>query len=268
MTELTAPYAEPRVVTDAEECYFYHTLEIPGHGLVEGQWDLRKGVEAYAGRLDYAKKRVLEVGTASGFLCFWMEQQGAEVVAYDLSEEQSWDVVPYASASVEDFAADRRAIMGKINNGWWFAHRAFGSSAKVVYGTVYEIPETIGPVDISTYCAILLHLRDPFLALHRGSVLTRETMLVTDLAAPMLSPHPGDAGAGGGLPAMRFLPDHRTGEPQETWWTLSPEIVQAFLGVLGFADSTVSSHVQTGIFGDYEMFSVVAHRTAGRALGS
>ena len=29
-------YAEPRTVTDLEECYFYHSMEIPGYGLVEG----------------------------------------------------------------------------------------------------------------------------------------------------------------------------------------------------------------------------------------
>ncbi|MBV9971725.1 MAG: hypothetical protein JO135_00155, partial [Candidatus Eremiobacteraeota bacterium] len=34
-------YAEPRTVTNLSDCYFYHTMEIPGYGLVEGQWDLR-----------------------------------------------------------------------------------------------------------------------------------------------------------------------------------------------------------------------------------
>src|SRR5262245_36618662 len=78
------PYAVPRTVTDPADCYFYHTMEIPGHGLVEGEWDLRPGVEAYLGGIDFRGKRVLEVGTASGFLCFQMEARGAEVVAFDL----------------------------------------------------------------------------------------------------------------------------------------------------------------------------------------
>ena len=92
----TSVYAEPRTVTDLEDCYFYHSMEIPGYGLVEGPWDLRGGVDDYLGGVDLRDKRVLEVGTASGFLCFTMEGRGADVVAYDLSDEQSWDVVPYA----------------------------------------------------------------------------------------------------------------------------------------------------------------------------
>ncbi len=255
-------------MTDAGECFFYHTMEIPGHGLVHGQWDLREGVEAYAGGVAYGRKRVLEVGTASGFLCYWMEQQGAEVVAYDLSEEQEWDVVPFASTSAKDFVADRRAMMRKFNNGWWFAHQAFRSQARVVYGTVYEIPESIGPVDIATYCSVLLHVRDPFQALYRGSLLTTDTMVVTDLLGPKAVPRLAGLNPASGLPQMQFIPDFRTASPPDTWWFLSPEIVQAFLGVLGFQDSVVSDHVQSGILGDHELFTVVAHRTAGRAIGS
>jgi hypothetical protein len=264
---MSAPYAEPRLVTDPQDCYFYHTMEIPGLGVVEGQWDLRQGVDDYAGGVDYAKKRVLEIGTASGFLCFWMERQGADVVAYDLSEDQAWDVVPYASVP-DDFTADRKAIMRRINNGWWFNHRAFGSRAKVVYGTVYEIPESIGAVDVSTYCSVLLHLRDPFQALYRGSVLTTETMVVTDLIGPKGAARPQGTDPESGLPQMRFIPDFKTANPPETWWFLSPEIVQAFLGVLGFGDSTVTYHVQGGALGDYELFTVVANRTSGRAIGA
>ncbi|MEE9185219.1 MAG: hypothetical protein V3U39_12205, partial [Acidimicrobiia bacterium] len=78
-------FALPREVTDINECYFYHSMDIPRHGAVDGEWDLREGVTEYLGGVDFAGKRVLEVGTASGFLCFHMESQGAEVVAYDLS---------------------------------------------------------------------------------------------------------------------------------------------------------------------------------------
>ena len=80
----------------------------PGYGLVEGPWDLRGGVDDYLGGVDLRDKRVLEVGTASGFLCFTMEGRGAEVVAYDLSDKQSWDVVPYAQYDHESFDSERR----------------------------------------------------------------------------------------------------------------------------------------------------------------
>ena len=32
----------PERVRDAKGCFFYHTLDLPGVGVVEGQWDLRR----------------------------------------------------------------------------------------------------------------------------------------------------------------------------------------------------------------------------------
>lgn len=88
-------WAEPKPVANIDDCYFYHTMDIPGHGTVAGEWDLRGREAAYLGNVDLKGKRVLEVGTASGHLCFAMERMGADVVGYDLSEKQDWDVVPY-----------------------------------------------------------------------------------------------------------------------------------------------------------------------------
>ena len=78
-------YAIPRAVTSLQDCYFYHSMEIPGWGEVRGEWDLRGGEAAYLGNVDLKDKRVLELGAASGFLSFYMERQGADVVGYDPS---------------------------------------------------------------------------------------------------------------------------------------------------------------------------------------
>lgn len=262
------PYATPWVVTDPQDCYFYHTMEIPGLGLVEGQWDLRDGFDEYTGGIDYAGKRVLDVGTASGYFCFALEALGAEVVAYDLSDAQSWDHVPMPTVDADEAASERRAIMRKINNGYWFTHRALRSSARVAYGTVYEIPEQIGPVDIATYFSVLLHVRDPFLALQKGVRLARETVVVTDMLNPYRRGIPPVEDLGGVLPRMEFVPDFRKHGPVDTWWYLTPEVVQAFLGALGFERSRFSTHVQKASWGEEELFTVVAHRTSGEALGS
>ena len=254
-------YAEPRNVTNLSDCYFYHTMEIPGYGLVEGQWDLRDGIREYTGGLDFDGKRVLEIGTASGFVCFYMERQGADVIGYDLSEHQSWDLVPHALADNSKESAERRYIIRKINNGYWLAHKAFGSKANVVYGTVYEVPAAMGPVDISTFCSVLLHLRDPFLALYNAARLTRKTMLVTEILSPnrdaMISPEAGPQ------PMMEFIP-HLGEKVVDIWWHLSPEIVIEFLRVLGFDASRVTFHSQRFALGQKQLFSVVAHRARGR----
>src|SRR6266480_139869 len=101
-------YAPPRLITTLEDCYFYHTIDIPGYGLVEGEWDLRQGIDAYLGKVVFKGKRVLELGTASGFVCFHMEREGADVVAYDLSDQHDWDVVPYGQYDYSDFMRERR----------------------------------------------------------------------------------------------------------------------------------------------------------------
>src|SRR4051794_27566355 len=108
------PYATPRVVTDVAECAFYHTMDIPGHGHVRGDWDLAPNVAAYLGQVDFAGKRVLEVGTADGYLGFEMEARGAEVVCYDLSEQQLWDLVPFPHID-QRACAHYRQMIRKLN---------------------------------------------------------------------------------------------------------------------------------------------------------
>jgi hypothetical protein len=245
-------YASPRVVTDLADCHFYHTTEIPGIGVVTGAWDLRPGISQYLGGADFRGKRVLEVGTASGFVCFHIESLGGDVVAVDLSERESWDLVPYASVDAAAVLAQRRGHARRINNAFWLCHRAFQSHAKMVYSTAYEIPDAVGPVDMTVFAAILLHMRDPWLALERTSLRTRETMVVTDLA-------PSDDRE------LAFVPDASKEDTTQTWWRFSPEVIVRYLGVLGFGNAVVTRHNQLVSNGAImPMFTVVARRLVGR----
>src|SRR5215831_7108370 len=88
-------FVQPRNGIRLEECDFYHTVEIPGHGVVHGQWDLREHLDEYLGGYAFAGKRVLEIGPASGFLTFEMERRGAEVVALEVPDDPGWDFVPF-----------------------------------------------------------------------------------------------------------------------------------------------------------------------------
>ncbi len=252
-------YATPRHVTDLADCHFYHSMEIPGYGSVEGEWDLRDGTRDHLGGLDFAGKRVLELGTASGFLCFAMERMGAEVVAYDLSERDAWDVVPYDGLDREEMMKARKAHIRRLNNGFWLAHRAFKSNARVVHGSIYDLPQEIGPVDIATFTSILLHLRDPFLALERALRLTRETVLITEslprrpFITSMLSRMT--------RPCVQFVPNYRKQRPTETWWRFPPEVMIEFIGVLGFRDVRVTRHSQKYGGKSHSLYSIVGHRT-------
>jgi SAM-dependent methyltransferase len=256
MTVFTPPPPAPPPI---EACYFYHTTTIPGGATVTGEWDLAPGIDAYLGHVPFAGKTVLDVGAATGFLTFHMEKQGAAVVAYDLSPEQAWDVVPLSGIDAAEHARVRKAHIGAINNGFWLCHAANGSRARLAHGTVYKIDPAIGPVDIAVFGSILLHLRDPFLALHNAAQLARETMIVADIL-------PGGhalsrlLGAAMGR-TMQFKPRFRRNGPWETWWNLPPSLVCEFLGVLGFEESVVSYHSQKLTGRSMPMYTVVATRT-------
>jgi hypothetical protein len=276
---IVAPYASPRHVTNVADCAFYHSMDLPGHGTVEGLFDLRGAVDEYLGGVTLRGKRVLELGTADGFLCFEMERRGAEVVAYDLSEAQRWDFVPAAGASAVDLMGEYQRNVRRLNDAFWLAHRLHGSRARVVYGSVYDVPASIGPVDITTFGCVLLHVRDPFLALARGTALARERVVVTEVlggvprrlmrlfaapAARRLAPWwPIVPALAAPLAPSSpvFVPDPRRASPTPNWWSLGPRCIRRFLGLLGFEQEQVTYHFQREASGVVPMYTLIAKRT-------
>ena len=176
----------PKEVPDIKDCAFYHITELPGVGTVGQEWDLRENIDEYLGNVSFAGKRVLEVGTASGFICFHMEKLHADVIAHDLSPDYEWDIVPMQQYDYKELIAAFKNNIRKLNNGFWFAHHKLNSKARVVHSPVYSIPHEIGEVDIATFCDILVHLQNPFMALKRALSLTREKVIVTDLHSDLL----------------------------------------------------------------------------------
>lgn len=219
-------YAEPWKVESLEACDFYHTMELPGIGLVDGTWDLRDVIADYLGGIDVSGKRVLDVGAASGYLSFELERRGAEVVSFDMAEALEYDFVPYADPAY-DLAAVRTAAkrrMRRIRSSYWFAHRALGSSARACYGDVYDLPASLADVDVVLFGMILGHLRDPFRALHAGAQLAPETIVITNQTAEH------DTGSG---PYAHFMPSPENREPN-AWWGLSIGCLTQMLDVLAY----------------------------------
>lgn len=277
-------YAAPRAITALQECSFYHTIDLPGYGRVQGQWDLREAVPDYLGNVELAGKRVLDIGAATGFVSFYMERQGADVVAFDLSEDQCWDIVPFAWDPAQN-ASNLKARIKRINNSFWLCHRALGSHARMVYGTAYDIPQALGAVDISVFGCVLLHLRDPFLALQNALRLTSEKVIITesmateapnqDRVAPYLGKVPMERSVlrhfvpetslvRADWPVLQFSPDFRNRRPDDayTWWLLTPEMIRQFIGVLGFERSETRYHSRAVAYGRRRLlYTVVGHRT-------
>lgn len=254
-------YATPKIVEDIGDCIFYHTMDLPGYGTMKGSWDLRGREADYLGRVDFSGKRVLEIGTASGCLCFYMEKQGADVVAYDLNENYTWDVVPFAGYDHDKKVEEFKEGLAKINNAFWFSHKVYESKSRVVYGTTYHVPREIEEVDITTFCAVLVHLQNPFAALQSALSLTREKVIVTDVIWNRFIPYYLLSGI---LPRphMTFVPRVSGFEHPDTWWFLSPAVVKAFLRTLGFGKSTVSYSLQKYRGRKWLTYTIVGERTA------
>jgi hypothetical protein len=132
-------------------------MEIPGYGVIQGEWDLRQGGEDYLGHVTFDSERVLEIGPASGFLTFEMEKRGAAVVSTEVTDEPGWDFVPYPPPVLEPVYGPRREIMRSLKDSYWFAHHAHRSKAKMHYGDVYNLPEALGHFDVAVMLAVLLH---------------------------------------------------------------------------------------------------------------
>jgi SAM-dependent methyltransferase len=246
-------YAEPRLINDLTDCFFYHTISLPGVGLVKGCWDLHD-LDSYLGRFNFKKKRVLDIGCANGRLGFHIESQGAaEVISFDLDKNGDWDIVPFAKQNSRDrdqVAADRKLLIDKLNNAYWFGHRLLQSKAKVVYGSAYNVPRDVGLVDVTVIGSILLHLRDPFLALQSACQLTREAIVVAEYYREVPKG-----------PYLRLLPNPGTGEPLDTWWDISPDWLVQALGILGFEDTKIHFHTQLFEGRSEPCFTVVGKRT-------
>lgn len=268
--QATAPvFASPVAVTDPADCLFYHAIDLPGYGRIAGAWDFHDRPWRYLGEPEVAGKRVLEVGPANGFFTRLLEGAGAEVVAYDLSARDSWDAVPYAGADNASALAAHMAQIGRLNNAWWLTHRACGLKARLVHGSIYDMPAALGPFDVATVGAVLLHLRDPFLALQRIAAVTRETIVVTELVPFGHRPDwtgketavPAEMLADPWGPEMIFQPSAVEHDGFGTWWHLTPACVRRMLGVLGFEAERSTFHLQTHQ-GDYAhvFHTTVAHR--------
>jgi SAM-dependent methyltransferase len=217
-------YATPREVVDPNECKFYHRMDVPGLGEVGDQWDLRDCVDDYLGNYNFAGKRVLDVGAASGFLSFEMEKRGADVVSFDMDGGHRWNIVPYYDLSKEEQDKMRAQVTRSNNrmiNGYWYIHRKLNSKIRAYYGDIYDLPEELGPFDVVYFGMILTHLRDPFQALWSAGRLSTDTLIITNQVSE------------GKGPTAAFAPNIET-RFDRAWWLPTEACLERMVGVLGF----------------------------------
>jgi 2-polyprenyl-3-methyl-5-hydroxy-6-metoxy-1,4-benzoquinol methylase len=211
----SAPAARPSL----EECTFYHCIDLPEVGPQLGQWDLRAGIEQYLGDFDFAGARALEIGTANGFVCFEMERRGADVTAFDLAEDLTYDMFPGVTEErdPEGFLQGLR----QTRNAYWLAHDLLGSTARVVYGHANHLPAFLDDFDVVVYANVLQHLQDPVGAVMEGAQRA-DAVIVTETD--------WKRGIADDLPAMLWLDS----SSPYSWYQVKPLLVAEVLRSLGF----------------------------------
>jgi SAM-dependent methyltransferase len=224
-------FAEPRVVTSPAECFFYHTMELPGIGVVQGDWDLRDCFDDYIGRVDLKQKRVLDIGAASGFLTFEAEKRGAEVVSFDIADASTQSVLPFSKklryTNFKEWVSQQNRSYEPMRNAYWLAHRLYGSRAKVYYGDIGDLPEELGKFDVVLVGSVTEHLGDQIAALTSISRLAADTIVIN---SPIIDVPEKIA---------YFLPSANRPEQDYTWWVYSVGIYREVFGMLGFGIESI-----------------------------
>jgi SAM-dependent methyltransferase len=255
----TSPYAKPRLGLKFEECQFYHTMDIQGHGTVlgfdGGNWDLRPSLDNILGGINFKGARVLEIGPASGILTYDMERRGGSIVSVELPANHQYDVVPYHAMKTDWQSAVERGWK-PLTNSYWFAHEKNKSTAKVVYSGAYDINKLdLGSFDISLMSNMLLHNRDPLKIMQNCARITTKTCVVVDIVEHALE--------NSGWPLLKLQPNPAAAAGHEDWnqwWRLNTFFVIEFLKVMGFKRFDVTKFPVSWSGIPVETFRVAGHR--------
>lgn len=256
-------YQEPQYVADLEECFWYHTVDLPGLGVQVGAWDLRENVDRYLGNVSFAGKRVIDVGTASGYLAFEMEKRGADVIALERLQTDSSDdagLIPYFDytarfgETIEKAMQDHFEMLRRLQRSFWLTHRLLGSKVKRYCANVYDDVREIGPADYVFCGSVLLHLRDPLLALSQFGSLAKEKLIITEAHE--------NVGIAKDQPVMFLRPSLTDTANRATWWYMTPTLLQRYLEILGFRTFEFTTHKAHFVWDgkDLDQFTLVASR--------
>jgi tRNA (mo5U34)-methyltransferase len=212
--------ARPGLKDKVEAVDWYHTIEL-GNGVVTpGFVDHRAQLPQYHLPESFAGKRCLDVATFDGFWSFEFERRGAsEVVGADIQQRTDGDIPnPFRAA----IAKHLQATMGE---GFRVAHAALDSKVDHRICNVYDLaPERVGLFDFVFVSDLLLHIRDPQLALERIFSVATGDLLVADVFMPGLD-HYGER-------SLTACPGWMPGS--YTWWMPGVQTLKQMMLVAGF----------------------------------
>jgi tRNA (mo5U34)-methyltransferase len=208
------------------ELTWYHTIELGGGVVTPGHFDTRGAVKHVPLPADLSGMRVLEVGTWDGFWAFELERRGAaSVTAIDLDDAARWDWPPRVRlAAAPHGGAEYLAAFRRGRAGFEMAREALGSRVERLDLSVYDLdPAEHGRFDLVFLGSLLLHLRDPVLALQRIHAVAGGPLVVSEaveLIPSLLRPR---------TPVARL-----DGMDQPWWWQPNVAAFHRMLSSAGF----------------------------------
>jgi len=226
--------APPRYVERLEDCLFYHTMDLPGFGVVRGQWDLRGRFDDYISGVPLQGKSVIDIGTATGFLSFEAEKRGAaRVVSFDMGDARQQMFIPFKDnlyyRDYESFVKQHAVEVEQWKNAYWLCHRLLKSNAEVFYGDIFQLPPALGQFDVAIVGAVLEHLNDQITAMASIARLTKETMIIV---TPVFETEERIA---------RLEPTADNPDYAYTWWRYSVGAYREILKMLGFSIARITT---------------------------
>ncbi len=203
----SAPASRPSgaVADEVTSHSWYHTIELPDGSVTPGRFDHRPLLVHYGLPEQLQGERALDIGSGDGFWAFELERRGAEVTSLDVESFLDVDLPPALHTIFVN-----RPVDLSFRRGFEIARRRLGSQVTLLNKPVYDLdPTEDGMFDFVHAGDILLHLRDPILALQKIRAVTSGTALFADCFDPHL-----DA-----LMAGPGLTRYRGGWEDVTWWS-------------------------------------------------
>ena len=185
----------------------YHSIDLPDGSVLPGLQSvehMRRRLAVFGVPMDLRGKRVLDIGAWDGWFSFECERRGAEVVAVDCVELDTF--------------LEARELLG----------------SKVEYRTldVVELSAAkLGRFDIVLFFGVLYHLRHPLLGLEKALELSTDQVLVESFVIPSENRT---------MPAvMEFYERGELGGQIDNWCGPSPECLLAMCRSAGFAQAEI-----------------------------
>jgi hypothetical protein len=219
-------FQKPRAKPERPDCIFYHSFDLPDGTEIVGEWDMRGKFDEYVGNLDLSGKRVIDFGTASGFLSFEAEKRGARVVSFDADSAARYTRLPHTPSRYtenrEEAIAEDDIWLDAVKNSYWYVYNALGSKNKVVYGDLYNIPQEIGTFDVALLGQFLVHNRSGIDVLEAVASKTERFLVITEGLWEIEEP------------GAKFLGCANAPGDFYSNWLFSPSFYFEVVGMLGF----------------------------------